>query len=299
MLWKSLLTGTILAGLAGAVVYFGTGGEFATASVKDDLRQAVTETKSAAKSVTEDVSKTASETIEKMTDASESIQDSVTDRMASGAIDEPPKTDSKASEKDETKKKWLDRYLNKKTDAQSSETKRQEQAPVDVDDIESGDVDSAVKDILKKDREAASENDRLEKERESKNTPRLEARPNIESPTDLEIESVYQTAMAETKDIKIIELRDRAYLSLIDYTIRKKDFERSKAVISEISQPELRDTARSNIAVGLARLGQREAAFAILENVETQALADVLRLQVIEAMTAPTENSREGAIPTN
>ena len=169
--------------------------------------------------------------------------------------------------------------------------------------MDTSDVDGAVRDILKKERETLAE----QEEESGEDIQAIESSEAGPQKTAMlpamnsgeEIKAVYETALAETKDINIVELRDRAYLSLIDYTIRKEDFERSKAVITEISQPELRDTARSNIAVGLARLGKRDAAFAILENVETQALADVLRLQVIEAMTAPSQNQANSNIPTN
>jgi hypothetical protein len=310
MLWKSLLTGTLLAGLAGAVVYFGTGGEIATAGVKADFQQAVSNTKEATKSVADDVSESASDTIEKMTSASDSLEAKIKETLSDGDQAQPPESEtSKSENKNKSEKKWLDRYLKKKDNADNSDKNRTEQAPVNVDGMNASDVDGAVRDILKKERETQVEQETSEGQ-ETESGDEIQAPETPDTATQKtamlpdinngeEIKAVYETALAETKDIRIVELRDRAYLSLIDYTIRQKDFERSKAVITEISQPELRDTARSNIAVGLARLGKRDAAFAILENVETQALADVLRLQVIEAMTAPSQNQTNSNIPTN
>ena len=304
MLWKSLLTGTLLAGLAGAVVYFGTGGEIATAGVKADFQQAVSNTKEATKSVADDVSESASKTIEKMANATDSLEAKVKESLSDEEEAQPPQSDnSKSEDKSKSEKKWLDRYLKKKSDDDNSDVDASEQAPVDVDEMDTSDVDGAVRDILKKERETLAE----QEEESGEDIQAIESSEAGPQKTAMlpamnsgeEIKAVYETALAETKDINIVELRDRAYLSLIDYTIRKEDFERSKAVITEISQPELRDTARSNIAVGLARLGKRDAAFAILENVETQALADVLRLQVIEAMTAPSQNQANSNIPTN
>lgn len=304
MLWKSLLTGTLLAGLAGAVVYFGTGGEIATAGVKTDFQQAVSNTKEATKSVADDVSESASKTIEKMANATDSLEAKVKESLSDEEEAQPPQSDnSKSEDKSKSEKKWLDRYLKKKSDDDNSDVDASEQAPVDVDEMDTSDVDGAVRDILKKERETLAE----QEEESGEDIQAIESSEAGPQKTAMlpamnsgeEIKAVYETALAETKDINIVELRDRAYLSLIDYTIRKEDFERSKAVITEISQPELRDTARSNIAVGLARLGKRDAAFAILENVETQALADVLRLQVIEAMTAPSQNQANSNIPTN
>jgi len=283
MLWKSLLTGTVLAGLSGTVVYFGSGGEIATAGVKADMQEAVAETKAATKSATHKIGEVAFEAIDKMADASDSVEATIKNQMSSETSEksEPPKSDSK----DKTEKKWLDRYLNKKSEENKSETDE----PVDVDELESSDVDGVVKDILKKDQQ----NPEAEKEEQD------EVSPLQKVMTDKEIKAVYETALAETKAITIVELRDRAYLSLIDYTIRNNDFARSKAAVSNISQPELRDTARSNIAVGLARVGKRKAAFAILEDVETKALSDILRLQVIEAMTTPLPENTSDANRTN
>lgn len=304
MLWKSLLTGTLLAGLAGAVVYFGTGGEIATAGVKADFQQAVSNTKEATKSVADDVTESASATIEKMASTSDSLEAKVKDQFSDEDEVEPPKSEnSDADDKNKSEKKWLDRYLKKNDDGQDPNEGGSEQAPVDVDDMDTEDVDGAVRDILKNERERpaklepGSEDER--QATESPDSETLKAVVSSENNSDEEVKAVFETALTETKDIGIVELRDRAYLSLIDFTIRKKDFERSKAVISEISQPELRDTARSNIAVGLARLGKRDAAFDVLEDVETSALADVLRLQVIEAMTAPSQSPGNTAIPTN
>ncbi|CAM3773336.1 hypothetical protein [Litorimonas haliclonae] len=310
MLWKSLLTGTLLAGLAGAVVYFGTGGEIATAGVKADFQQAVSNTKEATKSVADDVSESASDTIEKMASASDSLEAKVKESLSDEEKAEPPKShNSKAEDTNKSEKKWLDRYLKKKDNADNSDKNRTEQAPVNVDDMDASDVDGAVRNILKKERETPIEQETSEGQEtesdddiqrtESPDSAAQKTAMSLDMNSSEEVRAVYGTALAEAKDISIVELRDRAYLSLIDYTIRKKDFKRSKAVITEISQPELRDTARSNIAVGLARLGKRDAAFATLEDVETQALADVLRLQVIEAMTAPSQNQANSAIPTN
>ena len=106
MLWKSLLTGTLLAGLAGAVVYFGTGGEIATAGVKADFQQAVSNTKEATKSVADDVSESASDTIEKMTSASDSLEAKIKETLSDGDQAQPPESEtSKSENKNKSEKK--------------------------------------------------------------------------------------------------------------------------------------------------------------------------------------------------
>jgi hypothetical protein len=62
--------------------------------------------------------------------------------------------------------------------------------------------------------------------------------------------------------------------------------------LEALDQPELRDTARSKMAVKYARLGQRDDAFALIEEVEIDALRDFMRLQVIEALVVkPAEHA--------
>ena len=61
--------------------------------------------------------------------------------------------------------------------------------------------------------------------------------------------------------------------------------------LSKIEQVELRDTARNRMAVAFAKAGHAKKAFAILEDLEVDALRDVMRLQVIEALIVPEEPS--------
>jgi hypothetical protein len=93
--------------------------------------------------------------------------------------------------------------------------------------------------------------------------------------------------MAQAEKIQIPELRDRAYLDLVSYGLQNGEFGVASTALTKIGQVELRDTARNRISVAYAKAGKVEEAFNILEDIEVDALRDVMRLQVIEAMIAP------------
>lgn len=83
------------------------------------------------------------------------------------------------------------------------------------------------------------------------------------------------------------DMRDQANLDIVNYAVRHGLMEEATSAMSEISQIELRETARSRIAVALAKSGKTKEAFALVDKVEIEGLRDVMRLQVIEAITVP------------
>jgi hypothetical protein len=259
MFWKSLITGTVLALMAASVVYFGTGGEIAQA----DIQRAVKTTKTATKTVTTSVKDTIDDLTNRNSDKDVVKEaalktDTATDSLGfeNAVITNMEAPDDEALNKtdDSQQRRWLSHYLN------ALKTEK-EQGPV-------------------KKTEAMVWQEKIKKNN---------VVPSLSTPAETEFEDVYKTILKQTEVLDIIELRDRAYLSLIDYIVRNDGYDKAPAVINKISQPELRDTARSNVAVGYARKGDRRKAFSILDEVETAALEDVLRLQVIEAMTTPEE----------
>jgi len=92
--------------------------------------------------------------------------------------------------------------------------------------------------------------------------------------------------MREAAQIESVDLRDRAYLSVVDYTLSHGYFGEAKAALEKIAQPELRETARSRIAVNYAGTGNPEAAFDLVEGVEITDFKDAMRIQIIEALIA-------------
>ena len=59
----------------------------------------------------------------------------------------------------------------------------------------------------------------------------------------------------------------------------------SADLIAEIKSSLMRDTARSNLALALARDGEKEYAMAVVEDVETEALAKIMRAQINQALS--------------
>jgi len=104
-----------------------------------------------------------------------------------------------------------------------------------------------------------------------------------------DISSTVKTVMEQAEKIEMPELRDRAYLDLVSYALEHGDYKVAGKALSKIEQVELRDTARNRMAVTYAKAGRSDEAFAVLEDIEVEALRDVMRLQVIEAMIAPEE----------
>jgi len=107
----------------------------------------------------------------------------------------------------------------------------------------------------------------------------------LERGTD--ISATVKVVMEQAAKIEMPELRDRAYLDLVSYGLENGDYDVAATALKKIEQVELRDTARNRMAVAYAQEGNAADAFGILDDLEVDALRDVMRLQVIEAMIAP------------
>ena len=100
-------------------------------------------------------------------------------------------------------------------------------------------------------------------------------------------EDVIAMVMAQTEMIGKQELKDQAYLDIVDYAARHRDYDTALTVLGNIKQIELRDTARARTAIAIAKDGDAARAFSIIDAVEIEQLRDVMRLQVIEALIVP------------
>ena len=83
------------------------------------------------------------------------------------------------------------------------------------------------------------------------------------------------------------DMRDQANLDVVNYALRHNLMDEARFAMIGIGQIEIRETARSRIAVALAKAGEIEDAFKLIDQVEIEGLRDVMRLQVIEAITVP------------
>jgi len=96
----------------------------------------------------------------------------------------------------------------------------------------------------------------------------------------------YEAVLVEAKKLQVIDMRNEAFLEIVDYAIDRGDIGNAADIVEELSSPELRDTARARIGVGLATSGDMEAAFAVLDEVEIDELAAPIRLEIIAALMA-------------
>jgi hypothetical protein len=97
-------------------------------------------------------------------------------------------------------------------------------------------------------------------------------------------EQIMPILMLQAEKIDTIEIKDQAYLNVVSFSVNQRQYNFADATLQKISQPELRDTARSQIAIALAMDGRAVEAFDVIDTVEIDALRDVMRLQVIEAV---------------
>ena len=96
----------------------------------------------------------------------------------------------------------------------------------------------------------------------------------------------YALILAEAKKLLVTDMRNQAFLEVIDHAVDEGSIAQAADIIEELSTPELRDTARARIGTGLARQGNTTAAFAVLEEIEIDELSAPIRLEIITALMA-------------
>lgn len=101
-----------------------------------------------------------------------------------------------------------------------------------------------------------------------------------------EAEIDYNMILDEAKKLLVTDMRNQAFLEIIDHAIDQGDVMRAADIVEDLSTPELRDTARARIGVGLARSGDQRAAFAVLDELEIDELSAPIRLEIITALMA-------------
>ncbi len=94
----------------------------------------------------------------------------------------------------------------------------------------------------------------------------------------------FSRIITQAERMASVDLRDQAYLSAVEFALSYENFTGADEAMQSLSQPQLRDTARSKIAVKYAKSGKTDAAFRIIDRVEIDDLRDFMRLQVIEAV---------------
>lgn len=117
----------------------------------------------------------------------------------------------------------------------------------------------------------------------------IEALPIARAPDALNPDASFKilSVSEQAKQIAQPDLRDRAYLDIVDFAVSQDLYTAAQSAMENIAQIELRDTARARIAVAYAQAGDTQSAFALIDSVEVDELRDILRLQVIEAVIRP------------
>ena len=106
----------------------------------------------------------------------------------------------------------------------------------------------------------------------------------------------YAAVLAEAKKLHVVDMRNQAVLEIVDFAVDNLDMAEAADLVPELSTPELRDTARARIGAGLARCGKAEAAFAIIDELEIDELAAPIRLEIITALMATSQERQAAGI---
>lgn len=103
----------------------------------------------------------------------------------------------------------------------------------------------------------------------------------------VEVDTVIAAVMNETELLQVEDMRDRAYMGLVNFTLQHKRFDAADAAIERLVSDELKATAKGQMAVAYARAGNIEKALATVDSVEIEELHDIMRLQVLETLMTP------------
>ena len=293
MLFKAILTGGTLAVLAGAGVYYGTeGAETLERDVREDVRLDSTELAGAAKADQQ----TFELDIETVDVEVEDIDVDVADVEVAVVEVDPPA--AKADPKPKTK--WLDQYLKKSSKKDKADKKRAPK-PITTDSEidatapgeENLDDVGATKNVKKQRKKARADNKGSLAVSEAPRDETSDLNEHDDLQGDFgEVFGVavsapkvdYDVVIEQADKLLVVDMRDQAYLEILDYAIDRNDMTIAADLLGRLSSPELRDTGRARLGKGLALRGKAEAAFAVLEEIEIDELAAPIRLEIISAL---------------
>lgn len=123
--------------------------------------------------------------------------------------------------------------------------------------------------------------------------PRFEADLSRQADADLNMDKpsdktgVFDVVFHEIQAFDAPELKDQAYFFLVTKALDERAYAVARKAINLIKTPEMKETARINLAVTYGRDGDFDTAFALVNDVEQGEYRDILRLQVIEALMGP------------
>ena len=106
----------------------------------------------------------------------------------------------------------------------------------------------------------------------------------------------YGAVLAQAKKLHVVDMRNQAVLEIVDFAVDNLDMTEAADLVPELSTPELRDTARARIGAGLARCGKADAAFAVIDELEIDELVAPIRLEIITALMATSQERQAAGI---
>lgn len=328
MLTKAILTGGVLSVLAGSIVYFGTEGAVASEQTHvEDVRLDETDLAGGVESTpaAEDVKNLKPTDVD--TDSQKVVR--YADKLAAQVDPEAKPEKSRNKFLDQYLKTKKKRVSSEKTEAaapvqsdlEANETQDLEDFAVEVE------VEEGPKTDEKPARKKATETVVIRRDGKGKKIWSSQDGDALEIRDDLDMDEIraviknagdkdvrvkimkidesreskelgsklskkrvdYDVVLAEAKKLQVLDMRNQAMLEILDYAIDRGEFGTAADIVQELSEPELRDTARARIGEGLASWGKTEAAFAVLEELEIDELSAPIRLRIIAALMATRE----------
>lgn len=117
------------------------------------------------------------------------------------------------------------------------------------------------------------------------NAPKADTKSRPEP--NMLMEASTQRVLEQAERISDPQLRQQAYLNVVDYALKQGDFDGANALTGKFDTVDYKFTALSRIAMRYAQLGYDEKAFELIDTIDDPEFADILRMQVIETLAAP------------
>lgn len=320
MLAKAILTGGVLSVLAGSIVYFGTeGADALEMDARDTVRMEETDLVGAADVAVGnlEIEKPSSVDVDVQDPPKEKSQPKTKwlDQYLKKTKPEPTPepivietmtdpvdvvVDEESVEKSEQKTRIRVEKRTKRGNAQGeakgtyivSEGSRFETLDIEGLDIDALTTDGDVN------VEALIEDLGLDSEKnvQIRVVKKMTDKPTLRGPVMKPQRDVdYGTVIAEAEKLLVTDMRNQAYLEIVDHAVDQGDMMQAADIVDELSTPELRDTARARIGTGLARRGDTKAAFAVLDELEIDELSAPIRLEIITALMATRQERKSFA----
>lgn len=301
MLTKAILTGGVLSVLAGSIVYFGTeGADALERDAHEDVRVEETELAGGVESVdvvevevkdpSEDQPKTKwlDQYLKKSSDkAKTKPAKKVTTVTETEVVTESEEPRESIVEK---KVRIKTKLRNDGSDSAKGTYIVSKDARVETLNVDGLDLDEDIDVERLKEQLGLTDEHNVEVRVIKKKVSESPSRFSFDAKETPSVD--YGAVLGEAKKLMVTDMRNQAVLEIVDYAIDNGDMMQAADLVEELSTPELRDTARARIGTGLARSGEADAAFAVLDELEIDELSAPIRLEIITALMATKQERK-------